>query len=324
MNLLPFQKPDRAVILRVVGTLLGIALLFYLLAQQGWAEILQAFRQIPASRLALGVGLMIISRLAVSARWYLLLRSGGVRIAPAQALRINFAGLFANNFMFSTVGGDVIRLAGAMQLKFDAAVCAASLVADRMIGMAGMSLVLPIGLPRFLAYQQLAQLFFPTARVDEPALAAGGLASLPLGNLWRSGWARGMRIARRMLEALGLWLKQPRALLMALGFTFLHMACMFAFLWLVLDSMGQGLSFWLIGGLYSLVYFVTLLPISINGYGLQEVSMTLVFSSLGGASMAAGLTAALLFRTIMMLASLPGAIFVPDLLPHSSPSQSKR
>jgi len=71
---------------------------------------------------------------------------------------------------------------------------------------------------------------------------------------------------------------------------------------------------WLIAGLYSLVYFVTLVPISINGYGVQEISMTLIFSNLGRASLQTGLTAALLFRTLMMIASLPGAFFIPDIL----------
>jgi uncharacterized membrane protein YbhN (UPF0104 family) len=59
---------------------------------------------------------------------------------------------------------------------------------------------------------------------------------------------------------------------------------------------------------------VTLIPISINGYGLQEFSMTLIFSNLGRASISEGLAAALLFRTLMVLVSLPGALFLPDIL----------
>jgi hypothetical protein len=59
------------------------------------------------------------------------------------------------------------------------------------------------------------------------------------------------------------------------------------------------------------------MPISINGYGLQEISMTLVFTHLGGATLASSLTAALLFRTSMMVASLPGVLFVPGLLAYS-------
>ena len=92
------------------------------------------------------------------------------------------------------------------------------------------------------------------------------------------------------------------------------MLCLFSVVSLILNGMGENIPFWLIGGLFSIVYFVTLLPFSINGYGIQEVSMTFIFSTVGGASLQSGLTMAILFRTLMMIASLPGAAFVPELL----------
>ncbi|MCK7481603.1 MAG: flippase-like domain-containing protein [Candidatus Moduliflexus flocculans] len=52
---------------------------------------------------------------------------------------LTFTGLFASNFLPTTIGGDVVRLAGAMQMGFDRAVCLASIAADRLIGMAGMT-----------------------------------------------------------------------------------------------------------------------------------------------------------------------------------------
>ena len=77
----------------------------------------------------------------------MLLRSGGVKARWGQSLRITFAGLFATNFLPTTIGGDLARLAGAIQYGFDATVSAASLVADRLIGLAGMVFVLPLGFP---------------------------------------------------------------------------------------------------------------------------------------------------------------------------------
>ncbi len=59
------------------------------------------------------------------------------------------------------------------------------------------------------------------------------------------------------------------------------MLCLFFILQLLLGGIGEDMPLWLIGGLYSLVYFVTLIPISVNGYGLQEISMTLIFSNFG-------------------------------------------
>jgi glycosyltransferase 2 family protein len=78
--------------------------------------------------------------------------------------------------------------------------------------------------------------------------------------------------------------------------------------------MGERISFWMIMGLWSATYFVTLLPISINGMGVQELAMTFFYSAIGGISQPSGLTLALLMRALQMLASLPGALFIPDIL----------
>ena len=88
------------------------------------------------------------------------------------------------------------------------------------------------------------------------------------------------------------------------------MLCLFTVIYLLLEGMGESMTplIQLIAGLYSLVYFITLVPISINGYGVQEVSMTLIFSNLGQAPLHTGLTGRAALRTLMMVASLPGSI----------------
>ena len=305
-------KARQGTILRVTGTILAIALMAYLLYEQGWGEIEAAVSQIEPWRLALALAVIMVSRLAVAGRWYILLRSGGVQITPAQSLQITFAGLFANNFLPTTVGGDVIRLAGALRLKCDAAVSAASLIADRLVGMTGMLMAVPFGLPRLMQIHDLRELF-----PSNSALIQANLAAFPLGNFFLKAWDKGLGLLRRLFSALSLWLKQPRALAQALFFTWINMVCLFVMLSLFFGGMGEDISFWMVAGLYSFVYLVALIPISINGYGLQEISMTLVFSRLGGASLASSLTAALLFRTTMMVASLPGVLFVPGLIAYS-------
>jgi uncharacterized membrane protein YbhN (UPF0104 family) len=132
-----------------------------------------------------------------------------------------------------------------------------------------------------------------------------------------------MRIFHRLLEALSLWLKQPRALLEALAFSWVHMLSIFSIMTILFNSLGDDVTIRQVGGLYSIVYFITLLPISINGYGLQEISMTFVFSELAGTSLANALTVALIFRTLMMLASLPGAAFLPGFMPGTQNQQDE-
>jgi uncharacterized membrane protein YbhN (UPF0104 family) len=296
-------------IIRLFGTLLAIGLLIYLLSQQGWGEIVLAVKQIPPAYLALSLLLMFVSRFSVTGRWHVLLRSGGLNIALGQSLRITFSGLFATNFLPTTVGGDVIRLAGAMQLGFDGAISAASLVVDRLVGMTGMAMMLPFGLPALVASRTSQSDLLNSQR-----LYLMGILPASIMKWLQRAWEKGIRIVRRIVSALSLWLKQPRALLISLGFSWINMLCLFAILWLLFKGQNEEIPFLLIGGLYSLVYFVTLLPFSINGYGIQELSMTFIFAQVAGVSMQSSLTVALLFRTLMMIASLPGAAFVPGLM----------
>ena len=313
-----FSLPNRSGLLRWIGTLVALALLIYLLSQQGWQAIWAAIQQIPLWALALSFGLMMLSRIAVAARWHVLLRSGGLQISLRNSFRITFAGLFATNFLPTTIGGDVIRLAGAVQQKLDTATATASLIVDRLVGMAGMVMVVPLGLPFFLGNNPTLS-FIPSTKT----IYSVGFASLGSKGWWKKTWEKGMKIFHRLLESLSLWLKQPRALLEALLITWVHMLCVFSIMTLLFNSLGDDVSIWQVGGLYSIVYFVTLLPISINGYGLQEISMTFVFSQLAGASLTNALTVALIFRTLMMLASLPGVAFLPGLLPGAQQQQEE-
>ncbi|MCL4559648.1 MAG: flippase-like domain-containing protein [Chloroflexi bacterium] len=287
--------------LRWAGTLLALGLLVYLLIEQGWAEFFAALQRIPPIYFLAAVGTIFLSRLAVCGRWYALLRSGGARVTPLQASRLVFAGLFASNFLPTTIGGDVVRLAGAIQMGLDAAVSAASLVADRIIGMVGMACMLPFGLPRL----------FTLATSEMAPLVA---STLPLSARFKPALDKLQRLVQTLLQTFTLWIRQPWALAQALLWSFGHMACLFATNWLLLKGMGEPAPFLVIGGLWSLSYFVTLLPISVNGLGVQEVSITYLFSHFGGVSVPAALALAVLIRMLYLLASLPGAAFLPGFI----------
>jgi len=300
--------------LRVVGTLIALALLVYLLSQQGWDKIALAIRQIPPWQIGLALGLMIISRLIISGRWYVLLRSANIGINYWGSLRLTLAGLFATNFLPTTIGGDVVRLAGLIQLKYDGAVSTASLIVDRLVGMAGMAMAIPLGLPSLIEAWP-----FTATTIGRPAVT-GTIVSKKWG---QSLWDKIRKLTHRLVDALTLWLKKPRALIVSLVLSWAHMLCFFLLIRILLEGMGEDIPVWTIAGLYSFAYFVTLLPFSINGYGLQEISLTFVFSSIGGATVSNSLTMALLFRTLTMLVSLPGAFFLPEILspPKHSPDE---
>ena len=282
---------NRQLILQLAGTLLAVILLVLLLEEKGH-EILATLREIKVIDLFWVALLFSISRIAVACRWHILLHSGGVNIRFKKSLALTFMGLFATNFLPTTIGGDVVRLVGAMQMGFDRAICLASIAADRLIGLLGMGITAPLG----IAYSW-----------DILQINLFATSFLP-------GLQKPVAFFRRTVSTFSIWLRKPGSLLISLVFTWIHMLCLFGSIYIFIDDLGSHVSFWMIAGLWSLTYLITLIPISINGYGVQELAFTFLMSNVVGVTPAIGITVAALIRAYFLLSSLPGVIFLPSIL----------
>lgn len=285
-------KKNRQRALQLIGTVLAVGLLVVLVREEGWAEVVETFGKLNAMTLLWGALLFLASRLATVLRWHILLRSGGLDMHFKDSLALTFTGLFASNFLPTTIGGDVVRLAGAIQMGFDRAVCLASIAADRLIGLLGMSMTLPIG----LAYS------WNLLQTADASFLLLGLTQRPIAFL------------KRTFSVFGIWLKRPSALWQSLLFTWLNMLSLFGALYIFINDLGGHVPFWMVAGLWSLTYFITLIPISINGYGLMELSFTFFLTQVAGVTPAVGLSVAVLFRAFLILTSLPGAFYLPSIL----------
>lgn len=295
-----FNK-NRQTVIRVLGSILALALLIVLLEEEGDGKLFSALRRVSIGYFLAAVVALSISRLFAAARWHILLKSAGVEIPFLRSIMLTFTGNFSSNFLPTTIGGDVARLAGAMQLGYDRAVCVASLVADRLIGLAGMSLALPLGLIPVLS------------------LGNGVSQSVALSALFQ----KGMDFAKRTFESFSIWLKKPLALSGSMLATFGNMVFIYLAVYLLLLGIDHHVSYWLVAGLYTLTYFVTLVPISINGLGVQELSMTFLLTQLGGLSPSESATVALLTRLLFIITSLPGAFFLPSILAAMNEKKSQ-
>lgn len=288
-------------ILRWLGTILAIGLIVLLLKEEGGDDLVDALKRVSIWYFVTGIMVMFVSRLFVILRWHILLRSGGVDISFQRTSMLTFTGLFSSNFLPTTIGGDVVRLAGAMQLGYDRAICLASLVADRIIGMIAMATTLPFGL-------------LPVWALGKDGLQATSISIL---------YSKSVEFLKRIFEAFAIWLKKPIPLALSFLATFGNMACIFAAVYFLIVGLNHTVSYWLIAGLWSVTYFVTLIPVSVNGFGVQELSLTLLLSRIGGLSHSESLTIAILIRALFLITSLPGAYFLPSILAAMSPQRKK-
>jgi uncharacterized membrane protein YbhN (UPF0104 family) len=290
--MIKWLRENRQTLMRGLGSLLALGLLLILIREEGDGELFSALRRVSPGYFLIALAALLVSRIFAATRWYVLLRSAGVSVSLARAILLMFTGNFSSNFLPTTIGGDMVRLGGAMQMGYDRAVCLASLVADRLIGMAGMILASPLGL-------------IPLFSLD------GGVAqSLALSGLFQ----KGADFAKRTLEAFSIWLKKPFGLGGALLATLGNQLFIYLMIYLLLQGIDHPVSYWLVAGMYTLTYFVTLIPISINGLGVQELSMTFLLVQLGGLTSSESATIALLTRVLFILTSLPGAFFLPSIL----------
>lgn len=290
-----------SVLIRWLGTLLSIGIMGWLLYKTGWQQVWEQARQLAWWRLVACVVLVFISRLATWGRWHTLMQVQDVKVRWQDSLRLTFAGLFASNVLPTTIGGDVARLAGAVRIGVEPAMAAASLMADRLVGLTGMALMLPFAVPALLEKTRNGKaaegLFWALALIPDHGL-----------------WGKLKRGIAKVLTSFKYWLMHPDILLKALGFTFIHMACIYGIVTLLIEGMGESMPLHLIAGIWSLTYFISLLPVSINGLGLQEVTITNLFAVLGGLQATTTLSLAVILRAIWMIGSLPGAFFLSSII----------
>lgn len=290
--MIEWLRKNRQTIVRGLGSLLALGLLLVLIREEGDGELFSALRRVSFGYFLFAVLALFVSRLFAVMRWHVLLKSAGLDISFLRSSMLTFTGNFSSNFLPTTIGGDVARLAGAMQLGYDRAICLASLVVDRLIGMAGMGLALPLGL-------------VPVFSLD------GGLSrSIAISAFFQ----KGKDFIKRTLESLSIWLKKPGTLTASLLSTLGNQAFIYLSIYLLLQGIDHHVDYWLVAGMYTLTYFVTLIPISINGLGVQELSMTFLLIQLGGLTSSESATIALLTRILFIIASLPGAFFLPSIL----------
>lgn len=266
---------------------MSLGLLVWLLSRLDLSELLSIAGGVPIGVLLLSIALLTARVFAHTFRWRSLLRGQKIEVTYRELLGLQYGSFFASNFLPTTIGGDVIRLVGILGKTSNRVGGAASIVVDRAMGVFAMLFFLPLSLPILGGF-----------------LATFGVA---IGNI---ALPESLRSAiRRVWDATTLWLKSPASVIVALLASWVGILVFFLFIWMLAQGLGIEVSLAQVAGVTAVTYFLALIPFTINAYGLRELSIIALYSSLGAsAEQAAAL--ALLSRFLMLISSLPGAYTV--------------
>ena len=252
------------------------------------------------------VGLYLCAILLISERFRRVLAAYGVRISLAAATRLSMIGLFFNNFLPSSIGGDVMKAHCAGRVSRRRAESYLAVLADRLLGLMTMA---ALGGLTILAYQGL--------ELDRRVLM--------LGVIGVSGGAVALWHAPRLLALMsGRWawlnrlplVQRLPALTRSSSFTTGRLATVLllsvavqVLSILAVFVLARGLALSIPLGLLALImpiiWLVSLLP-SLNGLGLREGAFVYFLGHLAGRDGAFALS--MLWLAVITAVSLLGAL----------------
>jgi len=269
------------------------------------------------ARLLLPFGLLAFANLLGATQWHWILRSTRLDPGFGRVLRTYWIGLFLNNFMLGSLGGDLFKVYRVGRDARDMGRVAGATIVDRMVGftaLCALALVASlseIGRMRLPLEQTLLVAGFSIA-----VMGSAGLLLHPRGGEWLARYIARLRLggwgARlgRLLDHLREFRRRPRLLNGAFLLSLLVQGARVVAHFCVGMALGWGLQaadltkFFLVIPILGLVIA---LPISFGGWGVREWAGVALFAPLGhGGEEAVALLA--LTATLNLVASLGGAV----------------
>lgn len=130
----------------ILQVLLSLTLLALLLNQVGFANVIGVLLDINLAWYALAFAIFLLNIVIRSYRWTILLHSLDDRPPFMRLLYLYFVGFFANNFIPSGFGGDVVKIVSLRQSYGRGTEALSSVIMDRLTGLLGSSVIALVAL----------------------------------------------------------------------------------------------------------------------------------------------------------------------------------
>lgn len=313
-------------LVRLLATLLALGLLALLIDPQA---LMDGIRNADPGLFAAATAALLVALVLGGVRWWILLRGAGVTGSTARVARAYAVGTFANSFLPAAFGGDAVRAVMVASRRSEIVPAAASIVIDRLTGVACLFVVawagvlvnggaVPTPLVVTLAWLTVAGVGLTVLAVCATRGAGARLAArLPAR-------VRGiMSSARDAVLATARAGFRPLFLVTLLGIA--YQALVVLETWLLARAIGVDVPFVVMGVAVTIVLVVTFIPFSIAGLGIREGGYVAVLAPAGVAATDAVLLS-LLTLAAFAIASSPGALAMlvreaepPSVIEETSP-----
>lgn len=313
----------------LVRVALASAAVYWFLSGKDLGRLWEVMLQLELWALGAAVGLFLVSQLVFVQRWRLLLWVQGVSIGTWVAIRLHFLGLFYNNFLPSSVGGDFLRAWYVTKHTDKRFAAALSVFVDRAVGLAGLFLMAAVAYLFLPAEGATGQVSVPDAGgagrwlwshragigigLGAAVLVAAVLVAIPrtrriLREVVSSLAGRAGRLLVKVHEAAVLYWRKPWAIGAGLVLTFFCQGIFITGLWLAGRSLGITAPMKYYFVFIPVSWLIGALPISIGGLGFMEKGVESMFRVMAGVPAELAAAVALCQRLVLVISSLPGVV----------------
>ncbi|CAN5309163.1 lysylphosphatidylglycerol synthase transmembrane domain-containing protein [soil metagenome] len=298
----------RGFLLLALRIVVSAALLYISFRGINFAAIQSRLSQISPGWVLLAVLATVFQIFLGALRWREISTQCGASLGTGQAFRYNMIGAFFNQTLPSTIGGDAMRLWLVRQTGAGWRAATYSVLVDRAIGLIALALIVVASLPWSYdlignAHGRLALLL-----IDIAAISAG-LGFLVFGRLnW--AWLKALWPLRHIhacsVIANDVIFNRASGPKIAVLSLLIHvMAVVIA--WCAVRSIAAPAAFEQLFMLIPPIMLITMLPISIAGWGVREATMMVAFGY-AGLARADGTVVSLLFGASSFIVGAIGVL----------------
>jgi uncharacterized membrane protein YbhN (UPF0104 family) len=298
----------RRILLSTTKILISAALLYFALRKVNLSDLVSRINIASLGWIGMAIAMTFLQIFVGVLRWREISAECGAPLATQQAMRFNLIGTFFNQTLPSSIGGDAVRLWLVARGGAGWRAATYSIFVDRAIGLIALAIIIVASLP--WSYRLIGDPNGRTALllVDFAALA-GGVGFLVLGRLqwpWLKRWWGTHHLHACAVIANRVIFSRKRGPRIAVLSVLVHVLAV-VIAWCVVQSIAAPVVFSQIFQLVPPVMLITMLPISIAGWGVREATMGLAFGY-AGLMTNEGINVSLLFGAVSFVVGAFGGL----------------
>jgi glycosyltransferase 2 family protein len=298
----------RQILLSALKILISVALLYLALRKVNLSDLASRIDIASLGWIGLAIVVTFLQIFIGALRWCEISAECGAPLTPRLAMRFNLIGTFFNQTLPSSIGGDAVRLWLVARGGAGWRAATYSIFVDRAIGLIALAIIIVASLP--WSYSLIRD---PDGRsalllVDFVALASG-LGFLVLGRLpwpWLKRWWGTHHLYACSAIANRVIFSPSRGPKIAVFSILVHVLTVII-AWCVVKSIAAPVMFSQTFQLIPPVMLITMLPISIAGWGVREATMGLAFGYAGLVT-TEGVNVSLLFGAVSFIVGAIGGL----------------